>query len=59
MDELFLIFEKWYISRSADWIDKGITVDEAGLGIWGHQYWIKLHSDYGIGNIVLYESKQH
>lgn len=34
----------------------GISIDKAGLSQYSHQYWIKLHSDNGLGNIILYES---
>lgn len=56
MDEIFKGFEKWYLNKKHRWEQMGIFVDESGLSQYGHQYWIKLHSDMGLGNIVLYES---
>lgn len=56
MDEMFQAFESWYQGRKESWERKGVFVDSAGLGEYGHQYWIKLHSENGLGNIVLYES---
>lgn len=35
---------------------KGIFVEAAGLRDAAHQYWIKLYSENGLGNIVLYKS---
>ncbi len=35
---------------------KGIFVENAGLSEAAHQYWIKVYSENGLGNIVLYES---
>ena len=56
MDEKFKMFEKWYLKRKKEWYKRGIYVDESGLSEFGHQYWIKVHSKNGIGNIILYES---
>ncbi len=56
MDEKFILFEKWYLNRKEIWKQHGIVVDEAGLSQYGHQYWIKLHSENGLANIALYES---
>lgn len=56
MDEIFKEFEYWYLNKKMKWEQKGVFVDKAGLGQYGHQYWIKLHSENGLGNIVLYES---
>lgn len=56
MDEIFIKFETWYLNNKVYWEQKGVFVDESGLGKYGHQYWIKLHSENGLGNIVLYES---
>lgn len=56
MDEVFQQFQTWFLSKKAKWKLLGIQVDEAGLSAYGHQYWIKVHSDQGLGNIVLYES---
>ena len=35
---------------------KGVTVEKFGLGEYGHQYWIKVKCENGLGNIVLHES---
>lgn len=56
MDMVFQQFHKWFLSKKDTWERTGINVDEAGLSEFGHQYWIKLHSKNGLGNIVLYES---
>mgnify|MGYP005782480847 FL=1 len=56
MDEIFKQFENWFLSKKDTWKRNDIVVDEAGLSEFGHQYWIKLHSNNGLGNIVLYES---
>lgn len=56
MDEVFQQFQRWFLSKKTKWDTLGILVDEAGLSTYGHQYWIKVHSDQGLGNIVLYES---
>lgn len=56
MDEIFKRFENWYLNKKIRWEQAGISVDEAGLSKYGHQYWIKLHSECGLGNIILYES---
>lgn len=59
MDEKFKEFELWYLNRLECWITQGIVVDSAGLSEYGHQYWIKVHSEHGLGNIVLYESNEY
>lgn len=59
MDEIFKKFETWYLNKKIKWEQIGISVTEAGLGEYGHQYWIKLHSKNGLGNIVLYESNRY
>lgn len=56
MDEVFQQFQRWFLSKKAKWELLGIHVDEAGLSTYGHQFWIKVHSDQGLGNIILYES---
>lgn len=56
MDEKFKAFEMWYLKRKAVWEQKGIFVETAGLRDIAHQYWIKVYSESGLGNIVLYES---
>lgn len=56
MDEQFKAFESWYLKRKCIWEQKGIFVESAGLSEFAHQYWIKVCSENGIGNIVLYES---
>lgn len=56
MDEIFRKFEVWYLNKKVSWEQKGVVVDKAGLGRYGHQYCIKLHSENGLGNIILYES---
>lgn len=56
MDEIFRGFECWFLNKKTKWEQAGVFVDEAGLGQYGHQYWIKLHSENGLGNIVLHES---
>lgn len=56
MDRKFEMFEKWYLSRKDEWAGKGVAMYKAGPGDFGHQYWIKMHSENGFGNIVLYES---
>lgn len=56
MDEIFKQFQNWFLSKKDSWKRNGIIVDEAGLSAFGHQYWIKLHSENGLGNIILYES---
>lgn len=57
MDDKFRKFEGWYTNKTTRWEQVGIFVDEAGLDEkYGHQYWIKLHSKNGLGNIALYES---
>lgn len=56
MDEIFKQFQNWFLSKKDSWKRNGIVVDEAGLSEFGHQYWVKLHSENGLGNIVLYES---
>lgn len=56
MDEVFQQFQTWFLSKKAKWDTLGIQVNKAGLSEFGHQYWIKMHSDQGLGNIVLYES---
>lgn len=56
MDEIFIAFEAWYLNKKWSWEQKGVFVDIAGLGPYGHQYWIKLHAETGLGNITLYES---
>lgn len=56
MDEIFEKFEDWYLSKKEEWKQAGVLVEEAGLGFYGHQYWIKLHAANGLGQIVLYES---
>ena len=56
MDEIFQGFEAWYLNKKISWEQKGVLVDEAGLGKYGHQYFIKLHTENGLGNIILYES---
>lgn len=41
----------WYRDKN------GVVIDSAGLREqYGHQYWIKVHTENGLGNIVLYES---
>ena len=56
MDEKFSEFEAWYLKQEKEWESQRIVIDYTGLGEHGHQYWIKLHSENGLGNIVLYES---
>ena len=56
MDDIFIWFEKWYLSKRDNWDKRGISIEEAGLSEYGHQYWIKLRSEYGLGNIILNES---
>lgn len=56
MDKKFKAFETWYLKRKAIWEQKGIFVEVAGLSDVAHQYWIKVYSENGLGNIVLYES---
>lgn len=56
MDERFEAFEIWYLKRKAIWEQAGIFVEAAGLSDIAHQYWIKVYSENGLGNIVLYES---
>ena len=56
MDKTFLEFEAWYLYKKTIWQQAGIIVDRAGLGEYGHHYWIELHTENGLGNIVLYES---
>lgn len=56
MDEIFKQFQDWFLDKKKNWVKFGIVVDKAGLSEFGHQYWIKLHSEYGLGIIVLYES---
>lgn len=56
MDEKFKEFELWYQSKIENWALQGITVESAGLSEYGHQYWIKVQSPNGLGNITLYES---
>ena len=56
MDKKFKEFESWFLKKKNEWAEKQIVVDKAGIGDYGHQYWIKLHSENGLGNIVLYES---
>lgn len=56
MDEVFQQFQTWFLGKKAKWELLGIQVDEAGLSKFGHQFWIKMHSAQGLGNIVLYES---
>lgn len=56
MDAVFREFETWYLNKKIDWEQKGVLIEEAGLSKYGHQYWIKVHSENGLGNIVLYES---
>lgn len=56
LDEIFKKFEIWYLNKKIKWEQIGISIDDAGLNGYGHQYWIKLHSENGLGNIVLYES---
>ncbi|MCH5341179.1 MAG: hypothetical protein J1E01_06915 [Acetatifactor sp.] len=56
MDKIFMEFEEWYLNKTSKWQQTGIIVDEVGLGKYGHQYWIKLHAENGMGNIILYES---
>ena len=55
-NKIFKEFEIWYLSKKTHWEQMGVFVDEADLGQHGHQYWIKMHSENGLGNIVLYES---
>ena len=38
----FKQFENWYLNKKIRWEQAGISVDEAGLSKYGHQYWIKL-----------------
>ena len=42
-------YEEWYLNKTTKWQQTGIIVDEAGLGKYGHQYWIKVHSENGLG----------
>ena len=56
MDEKFRAFEMWYLERKDIWAKQGIYVEMSGLSKVAHQYWIKLYSENGFGNIVLYES---
>ena len=56
MDKIFKQFEAWYLTKRTAWEQNGVFADDAGLSKYGHQYWIKLHSDNGLGNIALYES---
>ncbi|MCI8528256.1 MAG: hypothetical protein HFH82_03745 [Lachnospiraceae bacterium] len=56
MDEKFKAFEMWFLKRKAVWEQKGIFVEAAELSGTAHQYWIKVYSENGLGNIVLYES---
>lgn len=56
MDEIFRKFECWYQNKKIKWEQEGVFIDSAGLGQYGHQYRIKLHSENGLGNIVFYES---
>lgn len=56
MDRIFKEFEEWYLSKKANWQKSGIIVEKAGLGKYGHQYWINLQAQNGLGHIVLYES---
>lgn len=56
MDEKFKAFEMWFLKRKTIWEQKGIFLVEAGLRGVAHQYWIKVYSENGLGNIVLYES---
>ena len=59
MDKKFLEFEKWYLNKRTKWGKVGIVVDKAGLEEQGHQYLIKLHSQNGIGHIVLNKDNGH
>ena len=56
MDEKFRAFEMWYFERKEVWAKSGVYVETAGLSDAAHQYWIKVYSENGLGNIVLYES---
>lgn len=56
MDSVFCQFEKWFQSKLSEWAQKGVTVEKFGLGEFGHQYWIKVKCENGLGNIVLHES---
>lgn len=56
MDEIFKQFQSWFISKKDIWKQNGIAVDEAESSEFRHQYWIKLHSEYGLGTIILHES---
>lgn len=56
MDLVFCQFEKWFQSKLSEWAQKGVTVEKFGLGEYGHQYWIKVKCENGLGNIVLHES---
>ncbi len=56
IDETFKAFEMWFLKRKTIWKQKGIFLVAAGLSDVAHQYWIKVYSENGLGNIVLYES---
>lgn len=56
MDDVFKEFRAWVLSKKEEWKYRGIVIDKEGLSEFGHQYWLKLHSENGLGNIVLYES---
>lgn len=56
MDEKFKAFEMWFLKRKAIWEKEGIFVEAARLIDAAHQYWIKVYSENGLGNIALYES---
>lgn len=56
MDEKFKAFEMWFLKRKTIWEQEGIFLEAAGLSGVAHQYWIKVYSEIGLGNIVLYES---
>ena len=60
-DEKFKLFENWYLKRKTEWIKKGIFVESSMLVLdeWRHQYWIKIYSQNGLGNIILYESNHY
>ena len=49
MDDKFKAFESWYARRKSIWEKRGF--------LWRTPaYWIKVYSENGLGNIVLYES---
>lgn len=55
-DQMFRDFQVWYLDKKAKWEQKGVVVDKAEYGEYGHQFCIEVRSEKGMGDIVLYES---